>query len=334
MLGRNLGFVRYCGHVTIALPDETIATNNVFDFENKDDYVSFVRLHNNLITQTVKVVKEDVGGEVAPATGVDVNSAIEVESRQFVFGNYPQKRELNVQIEQLFSEKFGKPSMSDNNGWHPMYYSKKGTVTSTVKPNYYREDSFMKTKTKRVGFTLFAVIIIFTLISAITGAEGYNAKKHSFEVESDLHLAAGDKVTIMDNGVSSFETIVVGQAKHANVNQEAVALESFFYPYSKHIVFMKESASTPTTNIVTYGRVSRVPLSVRLADDVDSRPATSYVWGLAYENGVLSLYANSKIAINAPVSRTLSGHDLFRDMYAAIEELITDGKLTVSEGPC
>ena len=55
----------------------------------------------------------------------------------------------------------------------------------------------MKTKTKRVGFTLFAVIIIFTLISAITGAEGYNAKKHSFEVDGDLHLAAGDKVTIM-----------------------------------------------------------------------------------------------------------------------------------------
>ena len=150
VLGRNLGFVRYCGHVTIALPDETIATNNVFDFENKDDYVSFVRLHNNLITQTVKVVKEDVGGEVAPATGVDVNSAIEVESRQFVFGNYPQKRELNVQIEQLFSEKFGKPSMSDNNGWHPMYYSKKGNPYM-----WYRDEVLNGKKYRGVYFTKF-----------------------------------------------------------------------------------------------------------------------------------------------------------------------------------
>ena len=145
VLGRNLGFVRYCGHVTIALPDETIATNNVFDFENKDDYVKFVRLHNNLITQTVKVVKGDIGGD---RPDDEKKSITEVGSRQFIFGNYPQKRELNVQIEQLFSEKFGKPSMSDNNGWQPMYYSKKGNPYM-----WYRDEVLNGKKYRGVYFT-------------------------------------------------------------------------------------------------------------------------------------------------------------------------------------
>ena len=154
----------------------------------------------------------------------------------------------------------------------------------------------------------------------------------SAAVEADLHLSVGDKVTIMDNGESDFVDIIFDPSAYTGAPGDAVALEDFFYKYSEEIYARKESSSTPTTNVVTFGRVDNVPLSVRLADEISSRPSTSYVWGVAYEDGVLALYANSKYALNSPISKTLSGHDLFSDMYSALDALISDGKVIVTEG--
>lgn len=61
--GNNLGFVRYCGHINIALPDQTIAERNVFDVDSKSEYISFVRMHNG-IYQGNRTVTYMVDGNV------------------------------------------------------------------------------------------------------------------------------------------------------------------------------------------------------------------------------------------------------------------------------
>lgn len=152
--GKNLGFVRYCGHITIALPDKTVAVNNVFDIEDKTGFVRFACLRNNIIMQgmstneiveqeeTIEIDVEDVehfGGktyEILPG-------------RMLSFGHYPQKRDASEQVKDFFTQ-FGKPTPSDSKGWTVMFVSKKGNPYT-----WYRDEEFNGKKYRAVYFTKF-----------------------------------------------------------------------------------------------------------------------------------------------------------------------------------
>lgn len=159
------------------------------------------------------------------------------------------------------------------------------------------------------------------------GTESLLAAKESIETA----LQKGERVTVMGGGVE-YEYLVYGTANHANVNSESYKLASdFFYKFSNKIESTKESASTPTKNVVTYGRVTNVPLSIELADAVDALGADIVAWGIAYKDGVFSIYSNSKAGLSAEKSKTKDAHKLYDDLYAGLEACVLNGNLAVPE---
>ena len=155
--GNNLGFVRYCGHITISLPDKNIENDNVFDIENTADYCHFALSKNG--------VYEIEGGSVTGSVGTaDTMPGFENEEelvadnfgdkpyhslpgKLISFGSYPQKRAASQQIEEHFAS-LGKPSMSDSNGWTVLTYSRKGNPCM-----WYRDDFVDGKKYRAVYFT-------------------------------------------------------------------------------------------------------------------------------------------------------------------------------------
>ena len=190
-----------------------------------------------------------------------------------------------------------------------------------------------KTKTALSSFVCAFVVLVSMLALLLLGANASSDAVNE-DVKTDIYLAAGDEVVIMDNGVSAYEQLVYGKVTFNNGNaaSEATKLEGWFYKYSKDIYMYKQSSSTATKNVVTFGRVTNVPLSVKLADAVDAYDATSFVWGIAYEDGVLALYANSKAAMYSDTSKMEDKHEIYKDLYAGLESLVKDGKIIVTEG--
>ena len=190
----------------------------------------------------------------------------------------------------------------------------------------------MKTRImKRSTVALLSMLVICLVAALVIFKTADNATENP--VLSGTYLGEGDGIVIMDNGESDFKTLVIGSANHTGASQTAMQLaDSYFYKFSNDINAVRSSESYPKENVITYGRVSDIPLSVKLADAIDALPADSYAWGIAYENGVLALYANAKYAVDAPVSKTLSAHDLFDDLYAGLSALTSDKKFTVKEG--
>lgn len=192
------------------------------------------------------------------------------------------------------------------------------------------------TKTKVFKQSALTLLVAAIVLSVVLGIFFGNRKDDGAPAEARVGerilFASGDSVVLMDNGASNYKTLVYGTAPHTGVAGEANSLvNNFFYRLSEEISVEKESASTPTTNVVTYGRVTNVALSVRLADTIDALPEDSIAWGIAYENGVLALYANSKAALNANVSKTAAKNELYVDLYAALSDYVSDGKLAVPE---
>jgi DNA-directed RNA polymerase subunit RPC12/RpoP len=166
--GKNLGFVRYCGHITIALPDRTIADKNVFDLERKDDYIKFVCTHNGVVFGgdlggfTSNNTKTEVGKEIAVTTIIDDEEEYaafddeddthpyrRLQGRRYQFGQYPQKRDTRECITDYFAQ-FPKPTFTDDNGWTVMFVNKLG------KPyTWYRDEVIDGKKYRGVYFMKF-----------------------------------------------------------------------------------------------------------------------------------------------------------------------------------
>lgn len=156
--GNNLGFVRYCGHITIALPDKNIADKNIFDIENRSDYCDFTLAKNGyLSTQSAEPVNGGFAGtnetDVVEELPLDVFDEklpyVPLPGKMIAFGSYPQKKAPYKNVEEHFAS-FGKPSMSDNNGWTVLSYTKKGNPHM-----WYRDDVVDGKKYRAVYFTKF-----------------------------------------------------------------------------------------------------------------------------------------------------------------------------------
>ena len=154
--GNNLGFVRYCGHITIALPDKTVADKNVYDVEDKNDFIDFVLRHNNIrrVAGTVDVVDAPVEEAAADLIDNMVDDFGDAPYRSLpgkliAFGSYPQKRIAQPALEEKFAA-LGRPSLSDNKGWTVLSITKKGNPHM-----WYRDEEFDGKKYRCVYFTKF-----------------------------------------------------------------------------------------------------------------------------------------------------------------------------------
>lgn len=153
--GKNLGFVRYCGHITITLPDKTYAEKNVFDLEDKQGYIDFVSYNNNIY------VNRNRGGDVI----VEEPQALEeitynneeayvgdqtlyhvLPGGQFAFGHYPQRRVATREVEEFFA-KFERPTPSNSGNWQVMFVNRKG-----IPYTWYRDEEFNGEKYRGVYF--------------------------------------------------------------------------------------------------------------------------------------------------------------------------------------
>ena len=155
--GGNLGFVRYCGHITIALPDKTVADKNVYDIEDKTGFTDFVLRHNN-----IRRVSTDVTTVVEGPTEIPTEDTVDntiddfgdlpyksLPGRLIAFGSYPQKRIAQPALEEKFAA-FGRPSPSNDNGWTVLSLTKKGNPHM-----WYRDEEIDGKKYRGVYFTKF-----------------------------------------------------------------------------------------------------------------------------------------------------------------------------------
>lgn len=88
-------------------------------------------------------------------------------------------------------------------------------------------------------------------------------------------------------------------------------------------------SSYGTENLIVVGKVDGISITERLANDVDSKPKSSFAFGIAYENGVLALYANSGASFNSAPIASFDSKPFFDDLAATLSLLIVEGKLEV-----
>ena len=130
--GHNLGFVRFCDHISPVLPDRTVTAKNVFDLENVNDYKRFAKLHNHEIMLEVdenkglNVEDEEVTVDIEfVEKNENSESPLKQRGRQYIMGRYPQSRcGLDV-----VNERFAmlvKPTPMENSGWEVMMKTKTG----------------------------------------------------------------------------------------------------------------------------------------------------------------------------------------------------------------
>lgn len=156
--GKNLGFVRYRGHITIALPDKTIANENIFDFEDRAAYNDFTLSKNGILKIVTGTSAPDPGetdptGDPGEDHGVDIFDDSKpyhsLPGRFIAFGHYPQKRAQSKEVEEYFAT-FPKPSLSDSKAWTPLSYTKKGNPHM-----WYLDAEFEGKKYRAVYFTKY-----------------------------------------------------------------------------------------------------------------------------------------------------------------------------------
>ncbi len=189
----------------------------------------------------------------------------------------------------------------------------------------------------KAGVTLLlTAVITLSIVFAVLAGKGSapeNSNPTSAPAGGNILLASGDNVTLVDGKNNIITEIFYGDAIHSSAGQTTKDIADWFYNTFKVDIDYgtKISENSPKTNIAIYGKSEYFPISVELAKEVEARPATSYVWGIAYKDGVLALYANTKAAFDSPSSLLSTGHDIFLDFFGGLEEYITDGKLVVTE---
>lgn len=137
--------------------------------------------------------------------------------------------------------------------------------------------------------------------------------------------AGGEDVILAEDEKTSLTAVVYGSAPYGGVAKYASTLSGLLYKHCGiDLDISPYSSSSATKDIIVLGRTD-IELSKRLADEVDSFGADYHAWGIAYEGGVLALYATTKTA-------TDDSEEVFTDLFDALVEYIADGRLTVKEG--
>ncbi|MBE6555161.1 MAG: hypothetical protein E7663_02845 [Ruminococcaceae bacterium] len=216
--GNNLGFVRYCGHITIALPDRTIAEKNVFDIENKADYCNFVLSKNGIVhdvsVQTVidtdvrNLIDANPDDEVIAADDFGSDKPYHSLPGKFIsFGSYPQKHVANKELEEHFLG-YGRPSPSDDKGWCTLSYTKKGNPHM-----WYRDEVVGEKKYRAVYFSkareLYSVQSS-DILNASQKKNGYLPMRvYCFEFEPIIwqmrNITGDTAILIANHGIDSRE---------------------------------------------------------------------------------------------------------------------------------
>ena len=142
-----------------------------------------------------------------------------------------------------------------------------------------------------------------------------------------------ESFTIIKNGKTDY-TLVYGKS-NSTVTPSSAAYSISNLLYSEagiDINHKKYVASMGTEMLILFGIADGIDISAKLAADVDSRPTDSYAYGIAYKDGVLALYANSKAACDRPPITKFDNTPFFDDLLTALGNLFVDGNLTLKNG--
>ena len=175
----------------------------------------------------------------------------------------------------------------------------------------------------------FLLLISISLTLAACGGDGGEDDEGG---EGNEPVDPGYDVVMIDNGVTEYD-LYFGTSTRTNAGSIAYNLANeVFYSFGVNDFTRKQyTEDAGTENLIIYGKVDGIAVTEKLAAAVDSRPVTSYVWGIAYENGVLALYANCPEAANlAPASLADPTTTVYKDLFRGLKDYLKDGKFTVN----
>ena len=107
--------------------------------------------------------------------------------------------------------------------------------------------------------------------------------------------ASEAQITLVDADGESDYVIIYGTNDGAQKFAYELAENILYKRYSASLDFYSNSRAEAKHEIL-YGVTSR-QISVDLVSAINKRPADSHVWGMAYKDGKLALYASSDIAL-------------------------------------
>ena len=164
-----------------------------------------------------------------------------------------------------------------------------------------------------------AIFAVLALPLVLFGVKTENGRFACEEVSSAAYLQkSSDK--------AEFEYIKYGKVPHAGPGSAAMEISDWFYSELRmDVEVVSANKNTPTDALVVYGLIDSIPLSISLAAEIDLLGSEVYAWGMAYENGTLALYANSKIAFSDPES-------VFPSLLESLSEFISDGEFRIQNG--
>ncbi|MBR5242022.1 MAG: hypothetical protein IKV20_02675 [Clostridia bacterium] len=176
--------------------------------------------------------------------------------------------------------------------------------------------------------TLLLLISITLTLAACGGDGGEDDEGGEGNVPED----PGFDVVMIDNGVTDYD-LYFGTSTRTNAGSIAYNLANeVFYSFGVNDFTRKQyTQDAGTENLIIYGKVDGIAVTEKLAAAVDARPVTSFVWGIAYENGVLALYANCPEAANlATASLADPSTTVYKDLFRGLKDYFKDGKFTVN----
>ena len=186
---------------------------------------------------------------------------------------------------------------------------------------------------KKIKYLLTLLLILsLSLTLAACGGNGSGEGEGEGEGEGNVPVDPGYDVVLIDNGVTAFD-LYFGTSTRTNAGSIAYNLANeVFYSFGVNDFTRKQyTEDAGTENLIIYGKVDGIAITERLAEAVDARPVTSFVWGIAYENGVLALYANCAEAANlATASLADPSTTVYKDLFRGLKDYFKDGKFTVN----
>ena len=186
---------------------------------------------------------------------------------------------------------------------------------------------------KKIKYLLTLLLILsLSLTLAACGGNGSGEGEGEGEGEGNVPVDPGYDVVLIDNGVTEYD-LYFGTSTRTNAGSIAYNLANeVFYSFGVNDFTRKQyTQDAGTENLIIYGKVDGISITERLAEAVDARPVTSFVWGIAYENGVLALYANCAEAANlATASLADPSTTVYKDLFRGLKDYFKDGKFTVN----
>lgn len=138
---KELGFVRFKNKTQIHLPDHSVA-DHVYEIDEKGRYVKFICDANDIFyvgpVEPDRPKQPQPTPEAAPKTTAVDPGVFGGEHGPIVdghicrFGSYPQRRVIDQSIIDRF-ESDGKPTLTNLNGWQPMFKTKTGVAYTWYK---------------------------------------------------------------------------------------------------------------------------------------------------------------------------------------------------------